>query len=41
MLAEAGVERVYTPKDFDLNKIMIDIAELVASRAAAGEPQPA
>jgi (2R)-ethylmalonyl-CoA mutase len=38
-LAEAGIERVYTPKDFDLNRIMVDIAELVASRA--GEPQPA
>jgi (2R)-ethylmalonyl-CoA mutase len=43
-LAEAGVERVYTPKDFDLNRIMDDIAELVAQRsgaAEAGEPQPA
>ena len=38
-LAEAGVDRVYTPKDFDLNKIMVDIAELVAERA--NEPQPA
>ncbi len=38
-LAEAGVERVYTPKDFDLNRIMVDIAELVAARA--GQPQPA
>jgi ethylmalonyl-CoA mutase len=38
-LAAAGVERVYTPKDFDLNKIMVDVAELVAERA--GEPQPA
>ena len=38
-LAEAGISRVYTPKDFDLNKIMVDIAELVA--AGAGEPQPA
>jgi len=39
-LAEAGISRVYTPKDFDLNKIMVDIAELVAERSAA-EPQPA
>ena len=31
-LAEAGVTRVYTPKDFDLNKIMVDIAELVAEQ---------
>ena len=38
-LAEAGVERVYTPKDFDLNRIMVDIAKLVAARAS--EPQPA
>jgi (2R)-ethylmalonyl-CoA mutase len=29
-LAEAGVARVYTPKDFDLNRIMGDIAELLA-----------
>ncbi len=36
-LAAVGVERVYTPKDFDLNRIMVDIAELVAARA--GEPQ--
>ena len=38
-LKGAGVARVYTPKDFDLNRIMVDIAELVAERA--GEPQPA
>jgi len=31
-LREAGVERVYTPKDFDLNQIMGDIVELVAER---------
>ena len=38
-LADAGVARVYTPKDFDLNRIMVDIADLVAGRrhgAAAG-----
>ena len=40
-LAEAGVSRVYTPKDFDLNKIMVDIAELVAERTSAGAAQPA
>ncbi|MDQ3102265.1 MAG: protein meaA [Actinomycetota bacterium] len=41
-LAEAGISRVYTPKDFDLNKIMVDIAELVGERASsAAEPQPA
>ena len=37
-LADAGVSRVYTPKDFDLNKIMVDIAELVAERSAASQP---
>jgi ethylmalonyl-CoA mutase len=24
-----GVARVYTPKDFDLNRIMLDIVEIV------------
>ncbi len=28
-LAKAGVARVYTPKDFDLNAIMADIVEIV------------
>ena len=37
-LVEAGIARVYTPKDFDLNRIMVDIAELVADRAAASQP---
>jgi (2R)-ethylmalonyl-CoA mutase len=37
-LADAGVARVYTPKDFDLNRIMIEIAELVAERAVASQP---
>jgi (2R)-ethylmalonyl-CoA mutase len=37
-LIEAGIARVYTPKDFDLNRIMVDIAELVADRAAASQP---
>ena len=36
-LSEAGVARVYTPKDFELNRIMGEIAELVAERNA---PQP-
>ena len=42
-LAERGIARVYTPKDFELNRIMSDIAELVAERAGTGaaEPQPA
>jgi (2R)-ethylmalonyl-CoA mutase len=34
-LREAGVAGVYTPKDFDVNKIMGDIVELVGERAAA------
>jgi (2R)-ethylmalonyl-CoA mutase len=33
-LEEAGVARVYTPKDFDLNRIMGEIADLLAERAA-------
>ena len=37
-LEEAGVARVYTPKDFDLNRIMGEIADLLAERAA---PAPA
>ena len=41
-LREAGVDRVYTPKDFDINRIMGDIVELVAERngvaASAGSP---
>ena len=41
LLAEAGVARVYTPKDFDLNGIMGEIAELVSERAAATTSQPA
>jgi (2R)-ethylmalonyl-CoA mutase len=35
-----GVARVYTPKDFDLNRIMGEIAELVGERASR-EAQPA
>jgi (2R)-ethylmalonyl-CoA mutase len=38
-LLERGIARVYTPKDFDLNRIMSDIAVLVGERA--GEAQPA
>ncbi|MFY9487717.1 MAG: protein meaA, partial [Solirubrobacterales bacterium] len=32
-LLAAGVARVYTPKDFELNRIMGDIVDLVAERA--------
>jgi (2R)-ethylmalonyl-CoA mutase len=35
-LREAGVEGIYTPKDFDINRIMGEIVELVHRRAAAG-----
>jgi (2R)-ethylmalonyl-CoA mutase len=35
-LRAAGVAGVYTPKDFDINKIMGEIVELVAQRAGAG-----
>jgi (2R)-ethylmalonyl-CoA mutase len=34
-LREAGVAGVYTPKDFDVNKIMSEIVELVGARSAA------
>ena len=34
-LQEAGVARVYTPKDFEINRIMSEIADLVAERRAA------
>ncbi len=37
-LTEAGVERVYTPKDFEINRIMGEIADLVAERQAAAQP---
>ena len=35
-LKEAGVARVYTPKDFEITRIMGDIVDLVAERAGAG-----
>jgi (2R)-ethylmalonyl-CoA mutase len=35
-LRKAGVAGVYTPKDFDINKIMGEIAALVEQRATAG-----
>ena len=34
-LREAGVARVYTPKDFEINRIMAEIVELVAERHAS------
>jgi ethylmalonyl-CoA mutase len=39
-LRDDGVARVYTPKDFDLNRIMGEIADLLAERAAKA-PAPA
>jgi ethylmalonyl-CoA mutase len=35
-LRAAGVEGVYTPKDFDINKIMGEIVNLIAERATIG-----
>jgi len=37
-LREAGVAGVYTPKDFDVNKIMGEIVELVGQRASSPSP---
>jgi (2R)-ethylmalonyl-CoA mutase len=35
-LLAAGVAAVYTPKDFQLSKIMRDIADLAVAHRAAG-----
>jgi (2R)-ethylmalonyl-CoA mutase len=40
-LRKAGVDRVYTPKDYEVNRIMGEIADLVAERRGAGAAQPA
>ncbi len=40
-LIKAGVAKVYTPKDFDINRIMSEIVELVAERAATAASAPA
>jgi ethylmalonyl-CoA mutase len=40
-LEKAGVAHVYTPKDFELNRIMGEIADLVAERNGVGASQPA
>ena len=37
-LTATGIARVYTPKDFDLNRIMADIAGLVGERETASQP---
>jgi ethylmalonyl-CoA mutase len=40
-LQQDGVARVYTPKDFEINRMMGDIVELVAQRNGAGQtPAP-
>ncbi|MEZ5778700.1 MAG: protein meaA [Paracoccaceae bacterium] len=36
-LTKLGVARVYTPKDFELNRIMFDIVELADRKAVAAE----
>ncbi len=35
-LEAAGVAAVYTPKDFELNRIMSDLVRIVESRAGGG-----
>jgi ethylmalonyl-CoA mutase len=40
-LRDAGVAGVYTPKDFDVNRIMGEIVDLVGERAEQGSPAPA
>ncbi|HSI81656.1 MAG TPA: protein meaA [Solirubrobacterales bacterium] len=37
-LRAAGVAAVYTPKDFDLSRIIGEVADLVAARQGAGSP---
>jgi (2R)-ethylmalonyl-CoA mutase len=37
-MREAGVDGVYTPKDFEINRIMGEIADLVAERHRAAQP---
>jgi hypothetical protein len=34
----AGVDGVYTAKDFEINRIMAEIADLVAERRHAAQP---
>ena len=37
-MREAGVDGVYTPKDFEINRIMSEIADLVSERHRAAQP---
>jgi len=39
VLRDEGVAKVYTPKDFDLNRIIADIAELAAEPRRTGRRQ--
>jgi ethylmalonyl-CoA mutase len=34
-LEQAGVAAIYTPKDFELNRIMSDLVRIVADRTGA------
>ena len=40
-LREAGVARIYTPRDFDVNRIMGEIVDVVVERRQAGTAAPA
>jgi ethylmalonyl-CoA mutase len=40
-LKDAGVAEVYTPKDFELNRIMSDLVRIVEDSAEAKEPADA
>ena len=40
-LKEAGVAEVYTPKDFELNRIMSDLVRIVENSAETKEPADA
>ena len=40
-LREAGVAAVYTPKDFDVTRIMGEIVDLVGERAGSAAPASA
>ena len=40
-MRDGGVAAVYTPKDFELNRIMGEIAELIAARNGNGAPRNA
>jgi len=37
-MRQAGVAGVYTPKDFEINRIMGEIADLVGDRRRATQP---